>query len=512
MKFSLFAVSVLPYLVNADNNSVRRLSFEKIAGYAPGSQVTDHCAIDLDQQAIEFELAKATDDSFALAKRIYNQGAHSKSYADITLSSGLTTSVNKGKAMIGKDSQGRDVAGVAFETYQAGTTAIRFEYGTSDIQTSYVNCQVGALGEAGNLDGCIAANGSITIEGSNYGYTYDPATNNDNGRTIAGFSTEAGQKMRTDCPGCPYTDFMYFKDYYGVDDYANQWVTAALDGTATSFDNGDADFSRYSFAGRSEAVKKGTVFMNIFMYVIREFEDALDDCKKDCIDCNDDPVHAWDEGVCFYTGSIEGKDGLTSNGKLLHQLADKRCINFKTCGQNSGELSGTAKVNYDLFQKYELGKQQLESSQCDAARITTAEVTKLMYIPFIQGTLRYAYKLDALNEGEKSAAEGATFAAAVLPRIHAASPEAAQTIYDNMKVGATSTSFSDVKAAFESVYSDLGITCRDIGGLWNEALDEYYGGMEPCGGAFSAATTSTTSSKAMIVAITGAAALFVGFF
>ena len=46
MKFSLLALSVLSSLVNADNsnalrssNESRRLSFEKIAGYAPGSQV-----------------------------------------------------------------------------------------------------------------------------------------------------------------------------------------------------------------------------------------------------------------------------------------------------------------------------------------------------------------------------------------------------------------------------------------------------------------------------------------
>lgn len=475
--------------------------------------MTDHCAIDLDQEEIEKELAKASNESFLLAKRIYNQGAHSKSYAEVLLSNGLSAPVAKGKAISGKDSQGREVSGVTYAAYSAGDTTIRFEYGTSDIQSSYVNCQVGALGAAGNLDGCLAASGSITMEGSTeYSYTYDPTADNKNGRTIAGFSTQAAEKMRNgnDCPGCPYTDFMYFYDYYGADDYAHQWVSGALDGTPTTMDNGNADFTKYTFTGRAEAVKKGTVFLNIFMYVIREFEDALDDCKKGCIDCNQDPVHAWDEGVCFYTGSIEGKDGLTLDGKLLHQLADKRCADFKTCGRDSGEDKGTAKLNYDLLQKYELGKQQLQASQCDDARITTAEVAKMMYIPFIQGTLRYAYKVDALNEGEKSAAEGAVFAAAILPRVHAANKDAAATIYESMKVGATQTSYSEVKAAFESVYSDLGLTCRDIGGLWNDALDEYYPGMEPCGGAFSAA--SSTSSMAVTAILGAAAALFIGFF
>lgn len=86
MKISFVAISALSLAIaNAQNNSVRRrLSFEKVAGYSPGSQVcwcsgwylllwwficmqiwqilsnqvTDHCAIDLDQAALETELAK----------------------------------------------------------------------------------------------------------------------------------------------------------------------------------------------------------------------------------------------------------------------------------------------------------------------------------------------------------------------------------------------------------------------------------------------------------------------
>lgn len=206
----------------------------------------------------------------------------------------------------------------------------------------------------------------------------------------------------------------------------------------------------------------------------------MDDCKRGCMNCNDDPVHAWDEGVCFYTGSIEGQDGLTPDGKLLHQLADKRCQNFKTCGLESGELDGPSRVNYELFDLFALGQYQLQTGNCPAARKTTKLITELMYIPLIQGTLRYAYKVSVLNDGEKGAAEGAVFAAAVLPRIHAANADAARTIYNNMRVGASSTDHIAVKQAFESVYSDLGINCADIGGLWNDAISAYYDGYEPC--------------------------------
>ena len=294
--------------------------------------------------------------------------------------------------------------------------------------------------------------------------------------------------MLTGCPGCPYVDFSYFNNYYGTPTYAHEWVEAAFDGTKTEFKNGNADFSLYGTYGREQVIKKGTAYMNVFMYVIREFEDALDDCTMLMPDDNYNSLHAWDEGVCFYTGSIEGQDGATNGGKLLHQLADKRCSNFKTCGPDGVDQAGQSKLNYDLFDLFALGNSQIQSGDCSSARQTTATITKLMYVPLIQSAMRSAYKVDRLSGGEKDKAEGAVFAAAVLPRVHAANPDAAVIIYDNIRVGAPSTDFEAVKGAFESVYADMGITCADIGGLIDYSSEAYYPGMEPC--------TDTTAATA----------------
>ena len=234
--------------------------------------------------------------------------------------------------------------------------------------------------------------------------------------------------------------------------------------------------------------------MNTFMYVMREFEDALDDCESRCMDCNDAPVHAWDEGVCFYTGSIEGTDG-TASGKLLHQLADKRCADYRTCGSRGTDLEGMSRINYELFDLFAVGNFQLMSGNCAGARDTTAKITSKMYIPMIQGAQRYAYKVDKLQGGEKEKAEGAVFAAAVLPRVHAISPNAASIIHDNLRVGATSTSHKAVKDAFESVYSKIGVSCADVGGLWNEAEKNYYAGMAPCKDQVSTMTTTEVKNN-----------------
>jgi len=176
---------------------------------------------------------------------------------------------------------------------------------------------------------------------------------------------------------------------------------------------------------------------------------------------------------------MEGLDG-SGGGKLLHALADKRCANYKTCGENGDQTSGISKVNNDMFDLMEMGQVQLQKKECAKARVTASKIIKLMYIPLIQGSMRYAYKVSQLQGQEKEKAEGSVFSAAVLPRIHAASPEAAQVIYDNMKVGASSTDHVAVKKAFESTYLRLGITCEDVGGLYYEAENKYYDGMEPC--------------------------------
>ena len=78
-------------------------------------------------------------------------------------------------------------------------------------------------------------------------------------RTIKGFSTQAESKMYNGCPGCPYHHYSQFYDYYGDFDYADKWVTAALDGTAYTPTNAFFEYARPSDAsmrrstGRAEA-------------------------------------------------------------------------------------------------------------------------------------------------------------------------------------------------------------------------------------------------------------------
>ena len=152
-------------------------------------------------------------------------------------------------------------------------------------------------------------------------------------------------------------------------------MSAALDANDHTFPtgkHGPNTFSTLGDAARIEAVKKGTAYLNVWMYTVREFEDAIDDCTSCTTNCNEHSinsgsVHAWDEGVAFYTGSLEGPAyGGNSNGKLLYRLAEKRCVNFGTCLASGTGATGTSQVNAALFELFDHGRDWLQQGRCSS--------------------------------------------------------------------------------------------------------------------------------------------------
>ena len=490
----------------SDSVTLSAGEYDQIAGYEPGSQVTDHAAIDQDQNAMESYLKLP---NFPAAKNIYKLGGFSKSYAELTVPA-TPRAISKGAPMYATSLTGGAVAGKAYDNYGAGSTKIRFQYKTGDSQDTYSNCKAGGLIGAlmepaatytysgADTSGCLDVSKAVLVTFDSAGGRTvlkdvgATAIKHKNGRTLAGFSTGAGKKMLKDCgTGCgngkrDYDDFMKFKTYYGVNDYADHWVTKALDGAKTEFTGpaSNTDFSVADDAMRVQVIKKGTAYMNVWMYVIREFEDAIDDCTSCTSNCNEhstnsDSVHAWDEGVAFYTGSLEGTAyGGNSDGKLLYRLAEKRCANFGTCLESGTGATGTSQVNSELFQLFDRGRDWLQQGRCSSVRPLVNQIVSLMTVPLVQGALRYAYKnIQAGTDmaSPKNAAEGATFSAAVLPLVHHCNTASAAVVSDNLKFGlfptggdadpARYSDFAAVKAAFEDVYACLGITCAQVGGL-----------------------------------------------
>ena len=141
-------------------------------------------------------------------------------------------------------------------------------------------------------------------------------------RTLKGFSTGAQAKMYDGCPGCPYTHYKQFYDYYGDFDYADKWVSSALAGTDMSFASGKFgpnNFSQLGPVARREAVKKGTVLMHVWMYAIRQFEMAIDDCTE----FSTSGTYTYHAGPMAYGNAIEACQESGGNLATIRNQAEQ---------------------------------------------------------------------------------------------------------------------------------------------------------------------------------------------
>ena len=287
----------------------------------------------------------------------------------------------------------------------------------------------------------------------------------------------------------------FFTRLAGDFDYADKWARAAIGGVKTAFTNGlyDGDFDTLptltSGVARRTAAGKGATFLTTWIYSIGMFEEAVNLCGDTT--ANTAALGFWDKGVAYYTGSLEGTDGNSKTGtfgELTYAYADRMCKEFKTCGATGGQTSGGSRVNSEVLSLFFDGARFLKAGQCSPLRALTYKIVQLMTVPLVQATLRSAYKL-GFNRAEQpaeTAPEGATFAAALLPLLHycdsSSGRTAAPIVAKDLVLGAVSTDFLRVKNAIEQSYQCLGITCVEVGGLWDTSLTPpaYLASGEPC--------------------------------
>lgn len=484
----------------------RHLTLQRIVGYEPRTKVTDLAALDLDQKIMEQELFLS---KLSKALNVYKDGGHSMSYASLTVRHpNPPASYPKDTQIFGVTPLGSAVSGSLMEdvSWHKNNTVgvnVKILYHTSDVQERYVGCQVGGLftfSEA-NHDGCFNDTGVLTfieegkavVEAKKLHYEYNIRLDNNNGRTLQTLSTAANVTMRKggeSCLICPYyEDFLKFKEYYGDTTYADKWIMAAFNAHSTEFSSGrgNADFSTFQHkTSLAEAISKGSTAMSVLMEVIRRLENAVSDCETNCDpeECNGEPVLSIDAAAAFYAGSLEGEAG-SGEGKFAFDLADRRCMNFMTCGEYSNEESGISHVNIQIVREMEQLQLAVLQTQCNVAKSSKETIVNYLKVPLIQSVLHYAYQRQFQNpkvasDAEQLEAEGATFTAAILPWVHACNADHATNIYNQMKVGssASNVDFKAIKRSFESVYPCLGITCGDVGGV--HSVNGYYAGAAPC--------------------------------
>ena len=328
-------------------------------------------------------------------------------------------------------------------------------------------------------------------------------------RTLQGFSTGLyGKAAGIE----PFFDAQVA--YFDDEAYGDTIVTGALEGTGL--------FADAAESLRKEVATKGSAYVVAGMYAMHEMEDAIADCSAGSISSNDDGVHAWDEAVAFYTGSLEGTlAGGNSDGELSYRLAEKRCANYGTCTGAYG-VEGISAVNKEIFELFNIGQSQLQVGNCDDAQTTMENIQSLMLVPLIQGMLRYAWKGDAAaadvnGYDDKSAetiakeqGEGYIFTMGVIGIVDQCDSSVSALLESNL--GLTADTFMAdgyvaVTQGIQSVYECLGITCTDVGGLLlSGSTDEFYVGLGPCADA-DVDSVATVTPAASVLALLSAYAL-----
>lgn len=326
---------------------------------------------------------------------------------------------------------------------------------------------------------------------------YSSGKNSDKGgalRTLAGFSTSAAEKMK----GEPF--FELFQRYYNRPDYADRFISNALDGTA--------EFAGKSDIFRAEVANKGSQYSSVWMYVLHELEDAVDDCNAGTLTDNADRVKAWDEGWAFYTGSLIGPDG-EGEGVMPFTLAQKRCSGFQTC-----DTRAKAPVNNEILRIMTAGKADIEGKLCDAALKKKNEIARLMAVPVMQGLLRYVLQAEEKGPTQpKAHAEGLAFARGILPWINHCDSGTAKKVVENFQARADppmKDGKEDVAKALYKVLGCMGISCDLVGNHPDLPKCETSGAVEKVPGEDIAAATNK-GSKLFSKAVSGQDPVTAGF-
>jgi hypothetical protein len=251
------------------------------------------------------------------------------------------------------------------------------------------------------------------------------------------------------------SEFDLFSQYFGSESYAHDIVMDAL-----IQDGPSKDASRGQVA---ELVLSTLQTMVSYMAVLSKFQNAINSCK---VVNQADAEAKWDEGVAFFVGSIEVNTPLQSNGVLMYSLGLEQCRRFGTC-----EESGEAISNVELFKHFANGMSMIKERKCGQAEsLLSLNITKLMQIPLVQGTLYHSIENSLLDETrvEDNFATGYIMANSIEPFVNAANATSARIIAENFEFPLEGRAplpnrHESVFEGFRYAVSEMGIGCSDVG-------------------------------------------------
>jgi hypothetical protein len=230
--------------------------------------------------------------------------------------------------------------------------------------------------------------------------------------------------------------------------------------------------------------------------------------------------------VAYYTGgsSSSNSSEISTNGTshLMYALAHTLCHRRNTCRGNK------AAVNRAIMGHFVTGQQHLRMGKCHVAQQEQTFIVVKMTIPLVQSLLHYAFPTQLQQEApnstrghpnhhihkqlyEEHEAKASLFGLTLLPLIHDCNEQDAKILYESVvTIGSTHNRdfqtilaskdvdgyYGTIKAALERNYECLGISCKDVGGVWDPSTKAYHKGAEPCDDSTAAGVDSDTEGSA----------------
>jgi len=271
----------------------------------------------------------------------------------------------------------------------------------------------------------------------------------------------------------------------GIAEYTGPALTQYFDDTVRTEDH---------FVNE-ESAKKITQYTTTLIEMFQLMEKAVQQAKKD--------------GGCFaYTGNKEGGTPCEEAAKFWDQaaavqdgpnyLGTKRCQNYLTCGwtfenKDPNGVANIAIANQKVLNLFQVGQNAIRTGDIVGAKGIIKLIQSAQLVSYIQGVARYAYKISAeedpsLAENNKEYAEGMAFSTGMLPQLYKCDRSAAEIVdkkFQLVKGNTFKGTIEEFLVVLRKNYQCLGITCEDVGGLWDKKEgstdpQEYYPGAEPC--------------------------------
>ncbi|KAL3902947.1 MAG: hypothetical protein SGARI_005600, partial [Bacillariaceae sp.] len=248
----------------------------------------------------------------------------------------------------------------------------------------------------------------------------------------------------------PY--YSAFVSYHNDPNYADAVIRDTL--------NGVGKWGSGTTEQRSAVVAETSAFQVIYLHLLAQINDAVNNCRNVDEDGEYDLTHPWDEVAALLIGSLEGTEEGGSadvqDGQMIWGLSTRRGFQFQTL---NGQ--GYAQVNSQLEDLLFAGKGELDALECDMLEQTADKIKQLSFVPLMQSVLRYAVQNEQQSgdSGSRDLALGEVFALAVIPIVQMFDPESAALLEENMIVRQGA---SPVRDGSQEVANALGSAAKSV--------------------------------------------------